>query len=337
MIAPAHTDIPAQSSLEFPALNPVVLAAQPSGVEKPGYYGIPSLKAPKWKWEIALYFFFEGISAGSFVLGTMAHLFARGRYPALVRNSRYLALATLAPCPPLLIADLGRPERFLHMLRVVKRTSPMNTGAWALTFYGQFAAALAIVGRASARSGLQSRSALILSITGLPFALTMIAYPGVLLSTTSNPVWAHTRFLGALIRASSMSAAAAALSLVAPSEPLARIEDAASACEAVAAGAYLATAGRAAQPLTSGAQAPLFWGALAVGIVAPAILRRRRTRTSGILASALSLGGALMLKWVIVYAGRTSAKDPEAVRFVTQPSESAPGWTPAAIEGISHG
>ena len=78
MIAPAHTDIPAQSSLEFPALNPVVLAAQPSGVEKPGYYGIPSLKAPKWKWEIALYFFFEGISAGSFVLGTMAHLFARG-------------------------------------------------------------------------------------------------------------------------------------------------------------------------------------------------------------------------------------------------------------------
>jgi Polysulphide reductase, NrfD len=86
--------------------------AGPEGVGDEGYYGLPMLKRPLWKWEIALYFFLEGVSAGAYVLGALADIFSRGRRRELVRAARYLSLAALAPCPPLLIADLAtRPTK----------------------------------------------------------------------------------------------------------------------------------------------------------------------------------------------------------------------------------
>src|SRR5947209_2556496 len=130
----------------FNRLSPtyeVAKTATPERVHEPGYYGLPILKRPFWKWEIALYFFFEGISAGSYILCTVAELAGNSGVRAMLRKGRYLSFAALIPCPPLLIVDLGRPERFHHMLRIVKRTSPMNHGAWALTGYGAFSAVTA--------------------------------------------------------------------------------------------------------------------------------------------------------------------------------------------------
>ena len=97
--------------------------------EREGYYGVPLLKRPKWRWEIALYFFFEGVSAGSFLLGALADLSGNKCLRKLARTAYDVSFLTLLPCPPMLIADLGRPERFHHMLRLFKPTSPMNLGA----------------------------------------------------------------------------------------------------------------------------------------------------------------------------------------------------------------
>ena len=105
-------------------------AAQPDRLNEGGYYGLPILKRPAWKWEIALYFFFEGISGGSYVLCTVASLLGGKRHARAIRTGRYLSFFTMLLCPPLLIIDLGRPERFHHMLRIWKKTSPMNHGAW---------------------------------------------------------------------------------------------------------------------------------------------------------------------------------------------------------------
>ncbi len=282
-----------------------------------GYYGLPMLKRPLWKWEIALYFFAEGISSGSYILGSMADLAECRRYANFVRNARYLSLAALLPCPALLVADLGRPARFHHMLRVFKPRSPMNMGAWALT---AFAGPVTLLALAEA-TRLRRSPARAVTLAGLPFALFMLGYPGVLLSTTSIPVWSQTRWLGAVLGSSSLASAAGALSVCgdkASRPALHSIAAAAHAGEALAFAAYIAESGPALDPLTQGRYSRLFRaGAIAAGIALPPVvsmLARRRSRPWAIAAGALSMAGALALKWAIVYAGHDSAADPAAAR-----------------------
>jgi len=329
--------------------------ANPSGVAKEGYYGVPMLKRPLWKWEIALYFFFEGISAGSYMIATMADLFAKDRYPEMTRAARYISLAALLPCPPLLIIDLGRPERFHHMLRVWKPKSPMNLGAWALSGYSLPVGLLAVkqlTGDISQTpASLKKAGALVpsraLGAAGIPFALAMLGYPGVLLSTTSTPVWSRTRFLGALFASSSMATGAAALSLVLAIrskkssnrelEGLERIENLARLFEGMALAAYLLTTKESAKPLVSGRYSNHLWfGAVGAGMVLPTLVsaisprRRRRKRRATILSSALTLIGGLTLKWAITHAGRASAEDSQAARDATRPGDNSPGWGSSA-------
>jgi formate-dependent nitrite reductase membrane component NrfD len=322
-------------------------AATPDRVNKPGYYGLPILKRPFWKWEIALYFFSEGISAGSYLLSTIADLVGNGKYSEIVPAGRYLSFLFMLPCPVLLIIDLGRPERFHHMLRIFKRTSPMNHGAWALSGYGIFSSLLAGFEPANAQLPLAGRMfqtlqrlplpRKLIGILGAPFALTMVSYPGVLLSTTSNPVWSHTHFLGSLFSSSSMSTAASALTLCtyrSGSEEthrvLTRFEDVAAGAEAVALGAYLGTARKAARPLIRGKQSKLFLcGAVLTGLVIPAILRRSGNKflRSGV-APVLTLAGGLALKWSITYAGQESALDPELAVHNSPTETGEPFWGP---------
>jgi formate-dependent nitrite reductase membrane component NrfD len=304
-----------------------------AGEDRGTYYDIPILKRPLWRWEIALYFFLEGISAGAFLLATMADLFADDEYDEMIATAHRLSFVTLLPCPPLLIADLGRPERFHHMLRMWKPSSPMNTGSWALSGYGLSVGLLAAKqltgdGPLSEIDPLKKASQLVpsraLEAIGLPFTLTMLSYPGVLLSTTSTPIWSRNRFLGALFACSSISSGAAALSLILSLrgksdgkavEGLETFETVASLCEAATLGAYIVTSRDTAEPLTGGRYAKHFWlGAVGAGLALPTLLKlatpksRKQSRISTIFRSALTLAGALALKWAVVHAGRTSAE-----------------------------
>ncbi|MES1257269.1 MAG: NrfD/PsrC family molybdoenzyme membrane anchor subunit [Acidobacteriota bacterium] len=303
-----------------------------------GYYNLPMLKRPLWGWEIAIYFFSEGISSGAFILGTVADICGSGRYATLISRARFLALATLLPCPPLLIADLGRPERFHHMLRTFKVTSPMSVGAWSLMAFSAPVTILAL-GRFSPFRPIPTKA---VGAAGLPFALFMLAYPGVLLSTTSIPVWSQSRWLGALLGASSMAGAASALAITTALDPnsdaaareaIQKIEGVTNFAEAIALAGYVCTAGPAARPLTKGRHAKLFLlGAFAAGIALPALItaaRKKPGRVSTIVSGALSLAGAFALKWSIVHAGRDSAEDAAINRHVTRAGSQSPGWIPS--------
>ncbi len=313
-------------------------AATPERVKESGYYGLPILKRPFWKWEIALYFFSEGVSAGSYILCTMADFVGNGRFRHTVRKGRYLSLATMLPCPPLLIADLGRPERFHHMLRIWKRTSPMNHGAWALMGYSMFSALSAAAETPALGALARFIPQRLVSVLGMPFALTMVSYPGVLLSTTSNPIWAQTNFLGPLFGCGAMSTGASALTLLSYNSEdesvhrgLRKFEDLASAADAVALAAYLGTARKATRPLFKGKQSKLFlWGAIVAGLIVPAILRRSKSKSirSG-LAPLLTLAGGLALKWSITYAGQESALDVELAVHNSPTKTGEPFWGPS--------
>ena len=102
------------------------------------YYGRPILKAPVWTHDIPAYLFTGGLAAGSSLLAAGGDLTGRPqlRRAGRLDGARRARLASTG----LLVNDLGRPERFLHMLRVAKPTSPMSVGTWILAAYGGAAA-----------------------------------------------------------------------------------------------------------------------------------------------------------------------------------------------------
>ena len=108
--------------------NPV--AAAPVPFATPTYYGRPLLKRPVWTWEVPAYLFVGRAAGAAAVVAAAAGL--AGSDPSFARDARWIALAGAAVSPVLLISDLGRPARFLNMLRVFKRQSPMSIGAWTL-------------------------------------------------------------------------------------------------------------------------------------------------------------------------------------------------------------
>ena len=116
--------------------------AQPvPDVEFTSYYGRQVVKPAPWDVRIPLYMFAGGLAAGSSLLAAGAQLTGR---PALRREGRLGAAGKLVVSLGALVSDLGRPERFLNMLRTVKLTSPMSVGTWLLSLYGAPASVAAL-------------------------------------------------------------------------------------------------------------------------------------------------------------------------------------------------
>src|SRR5215208_5070746 len=105
------------------------------------YYGRPIIKAPVWKTpDVPLYLFLGGAAGSSAILGAMADVSGR---PALTRVSRLVSGGGAIASVVFLIHDLGRPERFLHMLRVFKPTSPLSVGSYILSPFSALTVATA--------------------------------------------------------------------------------------------------------------------------------------------------------------------------------------------------
>jgi hypothetical protein len=156
-----------------------------------GYYGIPMLKQPQWKWEIPLYFFVGGAAGAASVIGTAANWL--GNDEDIVRDARFVAAGGALLSSALLIADLGRPSRFLNMLRVFKPNSPMSVGAWVLTAFGTAsgAAAFAELVRTKYDVGPVRVLGNIAETFSCATALPLATYTGVLIGSSVIPVWNH--------------------------------------------------------------------------------------------------------------------------------------------------
>ena len=178
------------------------------------YYGVPPIHKPHWKWLIISYFFLGGLSGGSYVVATVPELFGDRDDRDTVRVGRFVALLALIPCPILLILDLGRPERFYTMLRVVKLRSPMSLWTWGLLAFGGFAGLSA--GAQAARDGLlglpRHAPTRLVGAVGSALGLFLGGYTGVLLGAMAMPLWAkNARLLGPLFLSSALAGACAAI------------------------------------------------------------------------------------------------------------------------------
>jgi formate-dependent nitrite reductase membrane component NrfD len=297
------------------------------------YYGIPPIKEHTWTWEVPVYFWLGGLGAGAHLISTVAQLLG-WKDKAFFRATRYTVLVTMILSPILLIMDLGRPERFYNMLRIVKLRSPMSTGSWALAIFGVLSGLIAAA--QAARDGLLGRDNILvrlvktfipdrlLSVVALPVGLYVGLYSGILLSATSVPMWARNFLLmGPTFLSSGLSTGLSAISFILhlgdwgerrTLEALRRTERITLLIEGGLLAASLARMGRWGKPLYSKKLAPLFLGgALLGGILAPfALLSGRETRGKSLLTSVLALLGGLALRFAMIEGGRLSARDPQA-------------------------
>ena len=168
------------------------------------YYDLPLLKPPVWTWEVPAYFFVGGAAGAVSVIGVAAQL--TGGDEKLIRDARWIALIGATVSGPLLISDLGRPERFLNMLRVFKPKSPMSVGVWTLSAFATASAGAALLPNKT----LRDVSAIISAATGL----VMATYTGVLLGVTAIPLWRdHADFLPVHFGTSAFGSAVSLLEL----------------------------------------------------------------------------------------------------------------------------
>jgi len=281
------------------------------------YYGLPVLKPPVWTWEVPLYLFVGGIAGVSAALALAAQLF--GQDPAFVRAALWVALIGALICPVLLIADLGRPARFLAMLRVAKIQSPMSVGAWTLVAFSN-CVVFALLGVELTLRGYVNPISIGITwageITAALTGLILAAYTGVLLGATANPVWSHNRrALPPHFLAAGLGGAGAVLELLGFLTHATQFLGIAAAGIETLLGVHFELSRLPVNaPLHRGKSALAF--RIAGTLAGPGALLLRLFSDSAPARRAAAvcfLLGALLSRYAWLWAGVASAKDPEAV------------------------
>jgi formate-dependent nitrite reductase membrane component NrfD len=281
------------------------------------YYGRPIVKASPWEADIPAYLFMGGLAAGSSLLAAGADLTGR---PGLRRAGRVTAAAALTGSLTALVHDLGRPARFLNMLRMLKVTSPMSVGTWIVSAYAPlaFAAAAEELPAALLPGPLPGLIDLVATPAGVVAALiapAVASYTGVLLADTATPTWnAARRHLPFLFAASAAAAASGMGMLAAPvadAGPARRLALAAAAADLAISQHLEATIGLAGEPLHQGRAGQLMtaarWLTAAGGLGS---LLARRSKVAAAASGVALLGGSACLRFGIFTAGQASAGDP---------------------------
>lgn len=294
---------------------------------------------PDWGWWIILYFFLGGIASGAYFIGTLIDLVGHERDRRISNIAYYIAFPLVVVCGLLLIVDLGRPERFWHMMiqsntgwPMFKYWSPMSVGAWALLLFGACASA-SFVGALTedGRFGLARFSGLarylhqgpvgtIFQVIGCLFGFFIASYTGALLTATNQPFWSDSPLIGALFLASAGSTGIAALLLIMslgrgiPRDSVANLERTDRWVMLLELFLLIAFV------VSLGGLAPAFVGSiygillivvtLALGVLVPLALSWRTHplgARSTVIAATLVLIGGLVLRYAIVMAGQDVA------------------------------
>ncbi len=289
-------------------------------VEFTSYYGRSVVKASPWEKDIPAYLFLGGLAAGSSLLAAGADLTGR---PTLRRVGRLGAMGGITVSFAALVHDLGRPERFVNMLRVAKPTSPMSVGTWILTLYGP---AAGLAGAAELRDHLPLPVVLrrLLGALARPagcgaatLAPAVASYTAVLLADTATPAWHEAHRELPFVFVGSAAAAAGGLGMLgatlAEAGPARRIAVLGAALEIAAQHRMEASMGLAAETLYAGSAGRLTKASRAltgIGAVAAALVGGR-SRAGAAAAGAALVTGSACTRFAIFEAGQASARDPK--------------------------
>jgi formate-dependent nitrite reductase membrane component NrfD len=274
------------------------------------YYGQPVIKEPVWEvQDVPNYLFLGGIAGASSALAASAQM---AGYRELARVAKVGAFGAISLSIVLLIHDLGRPERFLNMLRVFKPTSPMNIGAWLLTGYGPVAGAAAV----AEVTGILPKAGQAATVGAGLLGPAVVTYTGTLISDTAVPAWHAAYREMPYLFAGSGACAAGGLGLLAvraaDAEPARKLAVLGAASVLIAKRQMLNRLGDVAEPYEAGTAGALFRASeiLTAGALAGVVLGRE-SRAVSALSGASLIAASLLTRFGIFQAGLASARDPK--------------------------
>ncbi len=276
------------------------------------YHGQPVIKQPVWTWEIPCYFYTGGLAGASAGLAWLAE--RRGNQALAVPAWR-VGMAGIIASPALLTSDLGKPLRFVNMLRMFKVTSPMSVGSWILTG-SALSTALAV---AKTELGLFPRLGAVAKPAAALLGLPLSTYTAALIANTAVPVWHEARrelpFVFAAGAALSAGSAVAMATDPAVAAPARRLALAGAVAELATEQLMEKRLGELGAPYERGlphqlaqlSRVTIFAGAALMAAAGT------RSRAAAVAGGALMSAGALATRWSIFRAGFASAADPAAV------------------------
>lgn len=287
-----------------------------------------------WSWPIPIYLWAAGVGGGAFFTAFIIDRLTGGQNRTLLKLATWIGAPLVIIGVMLLLVDLGQPLRFWHLFLKFDVMTPMSLGTWILTLWSMCAVAMLTLWVAEYLKieFLIAIAPLTVPLSWIAFilAILMIAYTGVLLSTTSVALWYGAAvLLPILFVVSAISTGAAALilggSMMSASsvsrEVLHRLGIAdigVIVWEAVVLAVWIlwlsfgsttAASEAVRQLLSHWTLAVPFWlGVIGLALLVPLLLENRATLTRSTalasIASVCVLVGGLVLRFVVVYAGQ---------------------------------
>jgi Polysulphide reductase, NrfD len=279
------------------------------------YYDRPVIKEPAWSSpDVPGYLFLGGLAGASSVLALGAEL---SGHRVLARRAKISALGAISLSAAALVNDLGRPERFVNMLRVFKPSSPMSVGSWLLAGYGPVAGAAA----ASEVTGILPVAGRAATLGAGLLGPAVATYTAALLCDTAVPAWHDGYREMPYVFAGSAASAAGGLGLLAvhpaDAEPARELAVLGAAVELIARRQLLDRLARSggqsvAEPYEAGTTGAVLRvaGFLTAGGLAGAVLGRGSRAVSALSGASLVAASALT-RFGIFQAGVASARDPK--------------------------
>jgi len=286
--------------------------------DDPTYYDRPMLQEPVWEWAIPLYYYIGGLTGASLVLSAAAQLKQAAALDLLIQRGHRIGFIGSLVSGGLLIYDLGKPSRFLNMLRVFRPTSPMNMGAWILSGTGASATGALLL---RGRGGLLGNAGGFLGLIAGVFGMGLSTYTGVLVANSAIPIWQESRKALPVLFGSSALASLGCTFDIFCERPEARritnlIGNAGRAAELMAAMAmerHASAVPRVGRPFKRGLSALMWRGAAFLTFASLAVSTLpNRTRKSRIAAGLLGTAGSLLLRVTVEHLGTVSARDARA-------------------------
>ncbi|MCL5123792.1 MAG: polysulfide reductase NrfD [Deltaproteobacteria bacterium] len=165
-----------------------------------------------WKVFIPLYFYFTGLSAGSFILSTLSTVFGIKRFKPMALPAAIISFFLLLLAPACLILDLQQPLRFWHTLvpEYFNSTSALSYGSWLLTLYP--IANLVYIYFIFVKN---DRVTKILGTMTVPLAIFVHAYTGFAFALVRARAWWHSALMPGFFLTSALLSGIALLVIVA--------------------------------------------------------------------------------------------------------------------------